>query len=64
MRKQMKLKRRCCALCKPHKRGWANRWTPEEQTMIGEFDKIKRDPWSTMVQETDPPPPRRLWYCM
>lgn len=28
MRKQFKIKRRCCALCKPHKRGWASRWTP------------------------------------
>ena len=28
MRKQLKNKRRCCGLCKPHKRGLENRWKP------------------------------------
>ncbi len=31
MRKQQKNKRRSCKLCKPHKRGWANRWKPKER---------------------------------
>ncbi|MEQ8485030.1 MAG: hypothetical protein RIB46_11760 [Pseudomonadales bacterium] len=31
MRKQFTSKRRACALCKPHKRGWARRWTASDQ---------------------------------
>lgn len=31
MRKQFTNKRRACALCKPHKRGWARRWTVADQ---------------------------------
>lgn len=31
MRKQFTNKRRVCALCKPHKRGWARRWTVSDQ---------------------------------
>lgn len=30
MRKRYKNKRESCALCKPHKRGWALRWRPRE----------------------------------
>ncbi|MDH4084693.1 MAG: hypothetical protein OEV99_14620 [Nitrospira sp.] len=30
MRKAYKQKRRSCALCKPHKAGWAKRWKPKE----------------------------------
>jgi hypothetical protein len=26
MRKRMKLKKRSCAMCKPHKMGWNQRW--------------------------------------
>ncbi len=26
MRKQYKLKKRSCKMCKPHKMGWENRW--------------------------------------
>lgn len=33
MRKQLKNKRRSCALCKPHKRAWENRWTPRERSL-------------------------------
>ena len=31
MRKQLKKKKAACALCKPHKRGWENRWTARER---------------------------------
>lgn len=31
MRKQLKNKRRSCALCKPHKTGHSNRWKPKEK---------------------------------
>lgn len=31
MRKQHKDKRRACGLCKPHKRGYENRWPVKEQ---------------------------------
>jgi len=30
-RKQHKRKRRACGLCKPHKRGHANRWTAKQR---------------------------------
>lgn len=31
MRKQYKKKKRSCALCKPHKMGWDNRWKKKER---------------------------------
>lgn len=34
MRKRYKLKRRSCALCKPHKRGWDHRWKAKEQQRL------------------------------
>lgn len=37
MRKRYKLKKRSCALCKPHKMHWEKRWKIKEQ------DKISRD---------------------
>ncbi|MFZ3122153.1 MAG: hypothetical protein WA104_02135 [Thermodesulfovibrionales bacterium] len=30
MRKQYKTKKRSCGLCKPHKKGWDNRWKPKD----------------------------------
>jgi hypothetical protein len=30
MRKRYRIKRRSCGLCKPHKRGLANRWKPRD----------------------------------
>lgn len=41
MRKQLKDKKKCCKLCKPHKRGWANRWKPKEIQLQKEFEKDK-----------------------
>jgi hypothetical protein len=29
MRKQLKVKKRSCAMCKPYKVGWENRWKPK-----------------------------------
>lgn len=37
MRKRLKNKKTACALCKPHKRAWENRWKPEE------FSRLKQD---------------------
>ena len=34
MRKTYKNKLRSCALCKPHKRKWANRWKPKDVDFI------------------------------
>jgi hypothetical protein len=34
MRKSYKNKQRSCALCKPHKRKRANRWTPKDADFI------------------------------
>ncbi len=30
MRKRYRSKSRSCGLCKPHKRGWDQRWKPKE----------------------------------
>jgi hypothetical protein len=42
MRKQLKDKIRSCPLCKPHKRGWSCRWTPQERQAILETDRELR----------------------
>lgn len=34
MRKQYKKKKRSCALCKPHKMGWDNRWKRKEKVKL------------------------------
>ena len=34
MRKRYKIKRKSCALCKPHKRGFAVRWRARELAEI------------------------------
>ena len=39
MRKQYKNKKRACGLCKPQKRGWVKRWTPQEVEEIKIIDK-------------------------
>ncbi|MDA2935983.1 hypothetical protein MYX06_02090 [Patescibacteria group bacterium AH-259-L05] len=41
MRKRLKNKRYSCALCKPHKRGWDNRWKNKESIILKEFEKEK-----------------------
>jgi len=45
MRKMYKQKKRSCAMCKPHKRGGAYRWTNKEKEAIKRFSKAvaKRD---------------------
>jgi hypothetical protein len=42
MRKQHKIKKRSCSMCKPHKMGWANRWKPKEQEALKRFEKEKK----------------------
>jgi len=39
MRKRLKDKARSCALCKPHKKKWANRWKPKELDLIARSEK-------------------------
>ena len=39
MRKRLKNKVRACALCKPHKRKWANRWKPKDLDVIARSEK-------------------------
>ena len=43
MRKQYKKKKRSCALCKPHKMKWANRWKIKYKNKIKESDKEIKD---------------------
>jgi hypothetical protein len=52
MRKQLKIKRRSCNLCKPHKMGWARRWTSRDAAGLRRFERERagemkyRDAWS------------------
>jgi hypothetical protein len=39
MRKRKKLKKRSCAMCKPQKMGWENRWKVRERDVIRRFEK-------------------------
>lgn len=39
MRKALKLKRRSCAMCKPHKMRGQNRWKSRERMLLREFEK-------------------------
>lgn len=39
MRKGFKRKKRCCALCKPGKRGHAHRWKQREMMLLREFER-------------------------
>jgi len=34
MRKQYKNKKRSCGLCKPHKKGWTNRWKNKDKVQL------------------------------
>jgi hypothetical protein len=43
MRKQYRIKRRSCAMCKPNKMGWANRFTSKEQGLQKVHDKEIKD---------------------
>jgi len=38
MRKRLKKKLRTCALCKPHKMGWDNRWKPKDTVLLDETE--------------------------
>jgi len=42
MRKRYKLKRRSCALCKPHKRGWDQRWKAREGELLKTAEREMR----------------------
>jgi len=40
MRKRFKQKKESCALCKPHKMGWQNRWKDKELSKLEETEKV------------------------
>ncbi len=42
MRKRYKSKRACCALCKPHKRGWDRRWPVRELAALARAEREMR----------------------
>jgi hypothetical protein len=44
-RKRFKRKRRSCALCKPHKRGWDTRWKPKEAAKLKRFERDRQYGW-------------------
>jgi hypothetical protein len=39
MRKRLKLKKRSCAMCKPHKMGCEGRWKPKEKAQLEAFER-------------------------
>lgn len=43
MRKRYKNKLKSCALCKPHKRGFAVRWRPKELAEIARAERAARE---------------------
>lgn len=43
MRKRYKNKRKSCPLCKPHKRGFAIRWRPQELASITRAEREARE---------------------
>jgi hypothetical protein len=51
MRKQLKVKRRSCKMCKPHKMGWERRWTSCDAADLRRFERERasemkyRDAW-------------------
>ena len=53
MRKRLKNKRRSCALCKPHKRGHANRWTARDAEALRWFERAQRA-WEGRPPRSDP----------
>jgi hypothetical protein len=46
-RKRSKNKRRACSLCKPHKRGHINRWSPKQLELLRRFERTmhRGDDW-------------------
>jgi hypothetical protein len=43
MRKRLKNKKRSCAMCKPQKRGWDNRWKPKEEDRLRRWERERRE---------------------
>jgi hypothetical protein len=43
MRKRLKNKLKSCALCKPHKRKWANRWKQKDLQDLEKWEKEERE---------------------
>jgi len=43
MRKQYKIKRRSCGLCKPHKKGWDKRWKHKDRQKMIDATKDMRN---------------------
>ena len=51
MRKRLKRKRRCCTLCKGHKRGQENRWTPKALATLTRAETECRDAVGPVTEE-------------
>ena len=47
MRKRYKNKLKSCALCKPHKRGWAPRWRGKELALMSAAETELRNALGT-----------------
>lgn len=45
MRKRLKHKKCCCAMCKSHKRGWSNRWKAKEAERLKRYERMKQRGW-------------------
>jgi len=43
MRKRLKIKKRSCDICKPHKRKWSSRWTPQEESLLKIYENTIQD---------------------
>ena len=40
MRKRNKLKKHSCPMCKPHKMKRGNRWKPQEEQTLKEYENV------------------------
>ncbi len=45
MRKRLKNKKCCCAMCKRHKRGWDNRWKNKEEARLKRYEQARQRGW-------------------
>jgi len=45
MRKRLKNKKCSCKLCKPHKRGWDNRWKEKVEAKLKQYERARQTGW-------------------
>ena len=53
MRKRYKDKARSCAMCKPYKKNWANRWNPKELDLIVRSEQEIREEGEPQQEELE-----------